>query len=168
MISIIQETKHSVIRLSSYDQKTNSYKGERLIGTYATLNEANFIAKKAEKMEKAAILSNKLLENPKLTGKLKLNDIVLGDVKYNVTAAVDKVLSPRYTNGVSNVVHHMKEMNPHEKRLEKVEQNSNSFLSFQEFVKLRESNALLRTKMCKHWTSQDLGISNERNNEEEA
>jgi len=161
MISIIQTTKHSVIRLSMYDPKTKTYTGERLIGTYESLNEASFIAKKAEKMEKAAVFSSRLKQQPGLASKFKIQDVVLADILYKIVPAVDNKLSALYTNGVSNIVHHMKELNPHEKRLDKEEQNSNSYLSFEEFINLRESNVLLRSKLSKNWTPQDLGITYE-------
>ena len=155
MIAINHTPKFSVLRLAMYDQEAKAFTCQRLIGTYESLNEANFIAHKAEKMEKASVLSSMIEKDPSKAG-IRLSNVVLGDVIYKVTKALNNVVTPLYTNGVSNIVHHMKENNPHEKRIAKEESNSNMLMSFEDFVLLRESNVNLRSKRCKDWTTQDI------------
>ena len=138
-----------------YDEKSKTFTCQRLIGTYESLNEANFIAHKAEKMEKASVLSSMIEKNPSKAG-MKINNIVLGDVQYTVTRALSSNVTPLYTNGLSNIVHHMKENNPHEKRIAIKESNNNMLMSFEDFILLREIAPKLQSKRSKDWTTEEI------------
>ena len=70
--------------------------------------------------------------------------------------ALDNNVTPLYTNGLSNIVHHMKESNPHEKRIAVKESNSNMLMSFEDFILLREIAPKLHTKRSKNWTTKEI------------
>ena len=160
MISIINKY-YSVLRYSDYENPGNTPISQRLIGTYETRSEAIFIAKKAEKMEKASILLHKIKSDPKLEGKLKIKDICLLDVNYEIKQGISNKLSSVYSNGKSNVRTFMNESNPHEQRIAKVEQNSNSYLTFSDFVMLREQYPELMKRACKDWDLSTGDTNNE-------
>ena len=138
----------------------------RLIGTYGTEKEARFIAKKAEKMEKMSIMLRKIKEDPSLEGKISISNIVLGDVVYEVRTIMSlqgkRNIDGRVTNGVSNILHFMDDRNPHEKRIAKKELSSNGYLSFSEFVMLRESDHNLRAMYCKDWNLINTEVQDEQ------
>ena len=153
MITILKGSpQYSVIR------RTESGDCERLIGSYESEKEARFIAKKAEKMERMSVMLRKIKEDPSLEGRITITNIVLGDVHYDVVPALSNKLSACYTNGVSNIVHFMDDRNPHEKRIAKKELSSNGFLSFNEFIMLREANHKLRAMSCKDWDLNNMEV----------
>jgi hypothetical protein len=157
MITILKDSPHysphySVLR------RTESGSCERLIGSYESEKEARFIAKKAEKMEKMSIMFRKIKEDPSLEGRITITSIVLGDVYYDIVPAVFNKLSACYTNGVSNILHFMDDRNPHEKRIAKKELSTNSFLSFKEFIMLREANVKLSSRWSKDWDLSDTEV----------
>lgn len=155
MISVIKNANYSVIRYSGMSEN-GRYASERFIGSYESIDEAKFIAKKAEKMEKTSIMLDKIRRDPKLSSKINIQSIVLGDVDYKVVPVVIQKLTPTYTNGVSNINHFLNSRNSWEKRIEKKELSSTGFLSFDQFIMLREANNKLTTKRCMNWSSQEI------------
>lgn len=116
----------------------------RFIGTYETIKEAEFIAKKAEKMEKASILIAKVKDNPDLNS-LKISDIKLNNVTYNIHDAVTNNVTPRYTNGVSNIIHHIQSLGYKDRWIQ--QQEDTLVMSFKDFVMNKERGKLVEKIM---------------------
>ena len=130
MISVKHTPIASVIR-ESWDTESGLL-SSRFIGSYETFKEAEFIAKKAEKMEKASVLNDKIKDNPELEFKLKLSDICLVNVTYNIYGPVTDDVTPCYTNGKSNVLHYLDRDNYHERKLTQLEDLN--LITFEQFV----------------------------------
>lgn len=152
MISQNRISKHSVIRVSSFNPDTKEHECQRFIGSYETFREAKFIATKALKMEKASIMLTKIADDPKLEGHIKVEDIFLADVKYIIVDAVIDTPTTKYVNGVSTIIHHLNEDSHFEKRLKSQESPSGLSLSFNDFVMLREQHSRLHQHRFDSWT----------------
>jgi hypothetical protein len=162
MISQNRISQHSVIRSSSFNPDTRKHESHRFIGSYETYREAKFIATKALKMEKASIMLSKISGEPKLEGRIKIDDIFLADVKYIIVDAVTQTPTTNYVNGVSTIIHHLTEDSHFEKKLKSQESPSNLSISFSNFIMLREQHSKLHQHRFDSWTHDLLeGLKND-------
>jgi len=137
MINIIAGSGYKVVR-EDPSGVCDIQDGIREVGLYETKEEAEFIARKALKMEKSASLSAALKRNPNMK-PVKLSSNII-NASYNVVyVSLTKGYSPRYTNGVSNVVHHLEELKESRWVDRKVVEVVDG-LTFREWAMKREEN----------------------------
>lgn len=96
----------------------------RIVGHYETLDEAKFILRKLRK----SVKHDEIAKN-----KSSDATIIIDTTSYNKD---EHSFTPRYTNGISNVTHHIKELNGNTDNsfIRMLDTNTDSLLTFREWA----------------------------------
>ena len=140
MISILTQQGYTVIRTApSNDPDVQD--GIRIVGLYESKEEAEFIARKALKMEKTSVYQAALERNPEMR-KTRPQDVVI-NASYNVVYTPvhegnHDAYSPRYSNGQSCVSIYIQEQKEARTVDRMIKNETKEGLSFREWVMTNE------------------------------
>ena len=140
MIKLLTQTGYTVLRLDpSGDPDVQD--GIRIVGLYETKAEAEFIARKALKMEKSTVLAAALKRNPNMK-PVKLSSSII-NAAYNVVHTPvhegnHDEYSPRYSNGESCVKIHLEELKENKSSHQNIRETLTDGLTFKDWILERE------------------------------